>query len=70
MVLMEKLNVLLLFGGQSSEHKVSNVSASNVAEILDENKYNVIKVGITVDGQWFLFEGLNSEMKDVRDLVF
>ena len=61
---MEKLNVLLLFGGQSSEHNVSNVSASNVAEILDENKYNVIKVGITVDGQWFLFEGSTSEMKD------
>lgn len=61
---MEKLNVLLLFGGQSTEHKVSNVSASNVAGLLDENKYNVIKVGITMEGQWFLFEGTTAEMKD------
>ena len=61
---MEKLNVLLLFGGQSTEHSVSNVSASNVCGLLDENKYNVIKVGITTEGKWLLFEGEPSEMKD------
>lgn len=61
---MEKLNVLLLFGGQSTEHDISGVSASNVYSLLDSEKYNVIRVGITREGQWFLFEGSKEEMAD------
>ena len=61
---MEKLNVLVLFGGQSSEHDISNISASNVLGLLDRNKYNVIKVGITKEGQWFLYEGEPENIKN------
>lgn len=61
---MKKLNVLLLFGGQSTEHTVSNVSASNVYSLLNLDKYNVYRVGITANGEWFLFEGSKEEMKD------
>lgn len=61
---MEKLNIMVLFGGQSTEHSVSLVSASNVLNLLNREKYNVIKVGITKSGQWHLYEGDESRIKD------
>ena len=61
---MEKKKVLVLFGGQSSEHEVSRVSASNVAENMDENKYDVITLGITKDGRWLLYKGDTEAMRD------
>lgn len=47
---MEKLNVVALFGGQSSEHVVSCMSVQNVAANINKEKYNVILVGITGEG--------------------
>ena len=44
---MEKKNIVVLFGGQSSEHVVSCMSVQNVAANINEEKYNVILVGIT-----------------------
>jgi len=49
-----KLRVMLLFGGQSAEHDVSRVTAVAVARALDPEKYEVVPVGITTDGQWLL----------------
>ena len=51
---MERLNVAVIFGGVSSEHEVSCMSACNVLNILDRNKYNVFPVGVTKDGRWLL----------------
>ena len=61
---MKKLNVLVLFGGQSTEHDVSLVSAANVIDLLDTEKYNIIKVGITKEGIWNLFEGDTDSIRD------
>ena len=49
---MSKKNVLVLFGGVSSEHEVSLSSAYNVLTNLDSQKYNVYPVGITKQGAW------------------
>ena len=49
--------VLILFGGVSSEHEVSLVSAAGVLANIDRSKYGVIPVGITKDGKWRLMEG-------------
>ncbi|MBQ2897119.1 MAG: D-alanine--D-alanine ligase [Clostridia bacterium] len=57
-------NVLVLFGGQSTEHEVSLKSATNILNKLNEKKYNVIKVGITKLGRWFLYEG---DIKHIKD---
>ncbi len=54
---MKKLNVCVLFGGVSSEHTVSEVSASAVLENIDRDKYEVYPVGITDDGKWLLYDG-------------
>lgn len=63
---MKKLSVCVLFGGVSSEHSVSEVSASAVLEGIDREKYEVHPVGITADGQWLYFEGEVSEVREHR----
>ncbi len=54
---MDKLTVLALFGGKSSEHDVSTVSAAGVIANIPEDKYEIIKMGITKDGAWFRYNG-------------
>jgi D-alanine-D-alanine ligase len=46
--------VLVLFGGRSSEHSVSCVTAAGVLEAIDRSRYDVVPVGITKSGQWSL----------------
>lgn len=54
---MHKLNVCVLFGGISPEHEVSLRSAESVLQNLDPEKYNIIPVGITKDGDWVRYGG-------------
>ncbi len=44
--------VLLLFGGNSSEHQISCNSAKSILENIDYSKYNVTAVGITKANEW------------------
>ncbi|TDK27712.1 D-alanine--D-alanine ligase [Arthrobacter crusticola] len=46
--------VLVLFGGRSSEHSVSCVTAAGVLNAIDRSKYDVVPVGIAKNGQWAL----------------
>ncbi len=46
--------VAVLFGGRSSEHSVSCVTAAGVLEAIDHSKYDVVPIGITRNGQWTL----------------
>ncbi|MFW5933538.1 MAG: D-alanine--D-alanine ligase A, partial [Actinomycetota bacterium] len=50
--------VLLLYGGRSSEHAISCLSARSVLEVVDRDRYEVIAVGITRVGRWTLTEGV------------
>ena len=50
---MKKLRVAVLFGGRSGEHDVSLMSARSVLNALDPERYEVIQIGITLDGNWF-----------------
>ncbi|MFZ3452644.1 D-alanine--D-alanine ligase family protein [Arthrobacter sp. 7Tela_A1] len=49
-----KPRVVVLFGGRSSEHSVSCVTAAGVLEAIDHSKYDVVPVGIARNGQWSL----------------
>src|SRR6185312_6085951 len=51
-----KPRVMLLFGGRSSEHPVSCVTAAGVLEAIDRDKYEVVPVGITREGAWTLVD--------------
>ena len=57
---MEKRNIAVIFGGQSSEHDISCISVCNVAENIDREKWNVILVGITKTGKWLLTESVDA----------
>ncbi|EMY32630.1 D-alanyl-alanine synthetase A [Arthrobacter crystallopoietes BAB-32] len=49
-----KPRVAVLFGGRSSEHSVSCVTAAGVLAAIDQDKYDVVPVGIARNGQWVL----------------
>lgn len=49
---MSKKTVAVLFGGQSSEHEVSCVSATTIISNINKEKYNIRLIGITKDGRW------------------
>ncbi len=51
------LRVGVIFGGRSSEHEVSLMSAASVLRVIDREKYDVIMIGITKRGNWLLYEG-------------
>ncbi len=54
---MAKKVIAVLFGGQSSEHDVSKVSAANIISHINQDKYTVLPVYITKEGHWLLYDG-------------
>lgn len=52
---MEKLTLAILFGGASSEHDVSCVSAKGIVSNINKDKYNIVMLGITKNGEWYYF---------------
>lgn len=52
----QKINLCVLFGGESTEYEISLRSVTSVLENLDKNKYNITTIGITRDGRWRLFD--------------
>ena len=56
---MNKINVCVLFGGVSPEHDVSLRSAEAVLNNLDKSKYRIYPVGITKNGYWMLYGGMD-----------
>lgn len=47
-----RIRVAVVFGGRSSEHAISCVTAGSVLRAIDREKYDVVPIGITRDGQW------------------
>jgi D-alanine-D-alanine ligase len=54
MASQDRIRVAVVFGGQSSEHSVSCVSAASVLANLDPERFEVLPVGITSQGSWVL----------------
>lgn len=50
----KKIRLGILFGGKSAEHEVSLISAKNVIEALDKEKYDIFLIGIDKTGEWRL----------------
>ena len=49
-----RTRVAVVFGGRSSEHAISCVSAGSVLRHLDRERFDVVPVGIARDGAWVL----------------
>jgi D-alanine-D-alanine ligase len=52
-----KPRVAVVFGGRSSEHAISCVTAGSVLEAIDRSVYEVVPIGIATDGRWVLESG-------------
>ena len=48
------IKVGIIFGGKSVEHEISLLSAQNILESLDKNKYEPVVIYIDKRGRWLL----------------
>ena len=60
---MNRKTIAVLFGGQSSEHEISCVSATTVIRAIDTQSYDLLLIGITRAGEWLL-AGSPEEVQD------
>ncbi len=51
---VRKPRVAVVFGGRSSEHAISCVTAGSVMAVIDRDAYDVVPIGIATDGRWVL----------------
>jgi len=58
-----RIRVAVVYGGRSSEHGISVVSAGSVIAALDPERYEVVPIGITPAGGWVLTEGEPATMR-------
>ena len=64
------MKLAVLFGGISSEHDISCLSAASILRNLNKDKYEIYPVGITRDGEWFYCPDcieVNLPDKDIQD---
>jgi D-alanine-D-alanine ligase len=54
--MMSKKRVAILFGGRSSEHEISCISAGGVLGAIDRERFEPILIGITRTGKWVLVD--------------
>jgi D-alanine-D-alanine ligase len=51
-----KKKVLVIFGGKSSEHEISRISATSILKNINREKFDVFMMGITKEGKWLPYE--------------
>jgi len=59
---LKKINVGIIFGGESTEHEVSRRSAVHVILSLDRTKYNFRLIEVTKEGDLILYENDNTDI--------
>ena len=58
----QRVRVAVVFGGRSTEHAISCVSAGSVLGALDPDEFEAVPVGITRAGQWVLTDGATGNL--------
>ncbi len=61
---MQKKTIAVIFGGCSTEYEVSLQSACSVLENLDGEKYEIVKIGITKQGDWYRYNGSLDQIRE------
>lgn len=62
-----KTSIGVFFGGRSTEHEISVISANQAMAAIDREKYNVVPVYITKQGRWYTGDAL-TDVKNYRDI--
>jgi D-alanine-D-alanine ligase len=63
---VKKIKLGVIFGGRSGEHEVSLVSAASIVEALDKSRFDIVPVGISKEGRWYVGEGVMDFLKSGR----
>ena len=50
--MVDKTRIALIFGGESSEHGISCLTAASVMEAIDKEQFEVVGIGISPTGRW------------------
>ncbi|REI07185.1 D-alanine--D-alanine ligase [Staphylococcus felis] len=66
---MSKEGLCIIYGGKSAEHDVSILTAQNVLNAIDKNKYCVDIIYITNDGAWKKKENISEIITEISDLT-
>jgi D-alanine-D-alanine ligase len=61
---MDRLRIGVIYGGRSGEHEVSLMSARSVLDALDRSRYEVVEIGITLEGKWVVGEGVMQALQN------
>lgn len=64
-----KLRVGVLFGGRSSEHEVSLMSARSVLDALDPTKYEIVPIGVTKEGRWLVADDAVEQLIELAEVA-
>ena len=64
---MRKISLALVFGGKSTEHEISKLSAESVYREINKSKYDISLVYIDTLGNWSLVEDLS--LKNKRSII-
>ena len=59
----ERINLIVLFGGESAEHDVSCTTAAHVLAAADPAKYRITPVGISTDGRWAIADAATAALE-------
>lgn len=59
-----KKTIAVIFGGRSSEYEVSLMSAAEVIKNIDKEKYDLLTVGITREGDFYLYDGEEANIEN------
>lgn len=63
-----KTNIAIFFGGRSTEHEISVISANQAMAAIDSEKYNVIPIYITKQGHWYTGKAL-TDVKNYKNIA-
>ena len=61
---MQRKKIAVIFGGNSTEYEVSLQSAAAVLENIDRDRYDIVPIGITRDGEWYHYTGKTEGISD------
>lgn len=61
---MNKIRLAVIFGGNSTEYGVSLQSAYSVLKNLKTDRYDILPIGITREGEWYRYTGRYENIND------
>lgn len=66
-----KTTLGVFFGGRSTEHEISVISANQAMAAIDTDKYNVVPIYIAKDGHWYTGEALTkvANYRNIKELL-